>query len=275
MNNIFKIDILNIIIYLILPLQICMVSTIINSLIPISINLFVYVLLFLICLIYLKKNNYKIYLSESTKLIYIGAVLCFIFTPVIAFNIESISGLIYVILLIVCLFSYGVILQIIKEHISDFLLVWAALCIIIVDSHVLLNLKEITNNTLVSVFNVKGFDYVRYRAWFGFSHPNFSAIVISTVIILCYLVYRFNVKLKNKRIFIVLGICNIIPLLCTGSRTACFCLLIFFGLEFFLSILIKLKRKSSQMVIITILVLLFIVMAYNINISDVNELSRG
>lgn len=242
----------------------------------ISVNL-MYVLFFIIIILHIMYGN-KLYIFENTKGIYIGFTLCFLVVPTLCFHIRDLSGCIYIALLLMYLLLCDVIGQRLASCRINILMWWAFLSSVILFILVIINIKEINVNTLTSVFKTKEYadsegTALRYRASLGFSHPNFAGIVCMMIFMLNYIAAQKAKTKKVRNLYVIFLILSIIPVLSTGSRTACLCIVAFIALEIAFKFLLKINDVKIRNLIMFVIVLFVVFVILGINNIDVQKLS--
>ncbi|MGN0601580.1 MAG: hypothetical protein ACI4I7_02585 [Oscillospiraceae bacterium] len=226
-------------------------------------------------------NSYKLPINKTSKIIYTCVILSMFVVPIFAFNIDSFSSVIYALLLIVFLFVADYSGQILYRDFHRVINMWVYLGLIIVDILVITHIDEINKNTIFGVFYSSNLNSIRYRASFGFLHPNFASIAITTFLFCIYLKFKWAEDNREKIFSFILLIVHIIPLLCTGSRTAAISIVVFLSMEVILKFYNNIYSEKSKSIIIIFILLLILISATSISskstmsAEDFSDLTSG
>ena len=178
----------------------------------------------------------------------IGIIIVYLFLPFLFFTITYNSfktNIFYSMLNIIFLLAVVLTSAEIKKNEYKFILIGTLISnTIYLGYSIVKNFNQINLQSIQLVFNGNR----KGRAYFDFSHPNFAAMFILVEIILIYIVF-FKIY-KNKKIGTFFIGFFIIPLLCTGSRTAFYSLILFVGLEIYVNIMEYVDKKIRIIVII-------------------------
>ncbi len=242
--------------------------------IPFS-NYIIYIVYLAILFFYYIKNT-EIGISKSVRFLYYSVIVGMLFIPIFVFHVKSVADMIYLFLSICFLATCDILGRQLSKDNYRIIFVWVILCTAIVDFMVILNINEINVNTISGVFYSAN-DKLRYRASFGFWHPNFAAIVLDTLLLLYYILLNYIVDVKLKRIIVFCILINCVPLLCTGSRTAIMSAIAFICFEIGFRILKKIRSKKIRGLIAVSLVFIisFIMLNINYDYESLSKFSSG
>ena len=118
----------------------------------------------------------------------------------------------------------------------------------------LTNISEVNSNSIKGVFTGSRAS----RAMYELGHPNFAAMFIVTEIILMYILWYKEKKIK----FFAISFGFVIFLLSTGSRTACYSLVIFLIVEILMNIYNNKKLNKNLKNIFLMIICIFIVLIF-------------
>lgn len=190
-------------------------------------NLPVYLTFGLICIFGIR--NFLRRIPKNILYILILFLIVFLGIPTFAFRILDMNGLFFATGLVVFAMTTAIIGQYMatdyKRYIYGFTVANQMHLIYSSFNHI----YEFNSRTILSVlYATDNHVYTfRYRAWLGFSHPNWIALFFLMQMILLFACTKICEK-KRKKYLIILIFLNAIPLLCTGSRTAIINCILFF-----------------------------------------------
>lgn len=221
----------------------------------------IYVPYIMITFLFIFFKVYKIRISMKCVLITLNLIIAYIFMPIISFNIgfsDFSDNLFYTFLNLFMIISLSTVSYNISKNDYDKLLRWSLKSnSFILILAIISNINQINKITLSGIFLESRIS----RANFNLGHPNFAALFLVIEIILIYLVIF---KRDKKVIGLLWIILFCIPLLCTGSRTGIFSIIIFFISELILVSITNEKIGIKGKVLIAITLIIVIVGAlYN------------
>lgn len=240
----------------------------------------IYAPFMVIIIIYLlnRKEMLKERAYKSNNKVIIACILMIVgytLPPILGltiFKYTPISNMIYIILFCVFIFYLYIVSYVIstEKQFMSFLKYSLLGNSLILITNIILNLDElkyIEFNTILS-------NERNLRAYFGFSHPNTTAMYILIEMLLIYLIY---IKINNKKKIIGILFISILSifLISTGSRTANMSLIIFILLEIYSHCIKRLNKYMRISILFLTTSFLFILLINKVDISYILSNSSG
>ncbi|MCD8019320.1 MAG: hypothetical protein LUF92_06970 [Clostridiales bacterium] len=232
-----------------------------------------------VCLVFIAVILLDFLLNHSMQILmismpmYAGVIICFIALPILCFHVQTISGLMYICLQVAFLLFCDLSGRKVYEN-SKILDICFLLSSAIVIFQIIVNISEINPNTISSIFYANSGSQVRYRASFGFVHPNFTALSLCVTLLLTYLRIKGEQRVFRRILLAAIIAIEFIALLCSGSRTGAICVFVFVILELLFKFLGDIASSALRFIIILSICVgaIFLIFSFGGTI-DTNELS--